>query len=122
MILTDKKHFKVGVLNSTSTDLMKQNSLEKKSEENDELPLRPNFDEKDNKMYNSLCLSNDINESGSHYICVEKNDAFKIQVQATGKKWIPTHGAVLYLNGEVVQGKKTFGKQCWFSGFKKGNG
>lgn len=33
-----------------------------------------------------------------------------------------TFGAVLYLNGEHIYGKKTLKKCGWFKGFKKGDG
>lgn len=125
MIESENGKFKVGVVNATSTELMKSKS------ENPDKPKSPvpkNFvphqiSSTKIKLYNALKLSSDAYDP-SHFICVEKDDAFKIKVEATDKsqKNPPHFGVVLYLNGELIHGKKTMSHYCWYVGFKKGKG
>ncbi|CDW84961.1 UNKNOWN [Stylonychia lemnae] len=57
-----------------------------------------------------------------HYICVDKDESFKIQVGAIDQSDKHTYGAVLFLDGQRVHGKKTFVSKTTFHGFKLGNG
>lgn len=57
-----------------------------------------------------------------NYICVESNDPFTIGVGCKNGQDTNTYGAVLYLDGVRVKGKKTFCKRTMFLGFKEGDG
>eukprot|EP00347_Sterkiella_histriomuscorum_P023151 403335754 len=57
-----------------------------------------------------------------NYICVDKDEAFKINVSAIDQNDRNTYGAVLYLDGQRVHGKKTFVSKTMFHGFKLGGG
>lgn len=56
------------------------------------------------------------------YICVEKDEAFHIQVKVENPHDRDTYGAVLWLDGQKVHGKKTFNTKTTFPGFKLGAG
>ena len=57
-----------------------------------------------------------------NYICVEKNEAFQVKVISTNMNDTDTYGAVLFLDGQRVHGKKTFRRVTNFPGYKKGGG
>lgn len=53
---------------------------------------------------------------------MEKNEPFQIGINVHNKQDSNTYGAVLYLDGIRVKGKKTFSKRSMFLGFKEGGG
>lgn len=57
-----------------------------------------------------------------HYICVEKDQPFQISISCEGSTDQKTYGAVLWLDGQKVAGKKTFRQKTMFQGFKLGGG
>lgn len=59
---------------------------------------------------------------GNQTICVDSNEAFRIGINATDRRDQETYGAVLFLDGQRVHGKKTFHGKTMFYGFKKGGG
>ena len=57
-----------------------------------------------------------------NYICVEKDEAFQLSIKNVDPHDTNTYGAVLFLDGQRVHGKKTFISKTHFYGFKSGNG
>ena len=64
----------------------------------------------------------DENGNKNNYVCVDRNEKFKVSCSKIDNFQRETYGAVLYLDGKRVQGMKTFDGISWFHGFKQGNG
>jgi len=56
------------------------------------------------------------------YISVEDGESFMVSIEARNRNDNTTYGAVLYIDGKRVFGKKTFKFRCMFNGFKLGGG
>ena len=68
-----------------------------------------------------LLKGNDMREA-RNYICVEQQESFQVKVISTNMNDTDTYGAVLFLDGQRVHGKKTFRRVTNFPGYKKGGG
>lgn len=55
-------------------------------------------------------------------ICVDGDEAFHLEISRVDKNDDTTYGAVLYLDGQRVHGKKTFRKRTMYPCFKLGGG
>ena len=73
------------------------------------------------KKYGSCRLGKEGSRP-QNYICVEKDDAFQIFINTIDQRDKKTYGAVLFLDGQRVHGKKTFSCKTVFHGFKMGGG
>ena len=74
------------------------------------------------KLYGSALLKTPFSDKTSTYICVEKNDSFTVKVASEERKDDKTYGAILYLDGQRIHGKKTFKGVSSFLGYKLGEG
>jgi hypothetical protein len=54
------------------------------------------------------------NPESAEYICVENGESFMVSVHCQNKTDVTTYGAVLYLDGKKVPGKKTFQRRTLF--------
>ena len=64
------------------------------------------------------CVNLRQNKQVNNYICVENGESFYVGISCVNKQDPTTYGAVLYLNGMRVPGKKTFKGRTTFQGFK----
>ena len=73
-------------------------------------------------LYNSERLYDEMTKENKNYICVDSHDTFEVKLIAAEPNDTQTYGAVLYLDGHRIPGKKTFRRVDKFPGFKKGKG
>ena len=74
------------------------------------------------KTYGCLKLKSPFKFEAQHYICVEQDAAFQIRIKTPNRDDEKTYGAVLYLDGQRIHGKKTFRGSTNFLGYKLGGG
>ena len=56
------------------------------------------------------------------YICVDNHETFQVKIIHMNQSESVTFGAVLYLDGHRIPGKKAFKNKTVFEGFKKAGG
>lgn len=96
---TEKGLFYVDVVNTT-----KYKTDEEKKDKEDPFS---------GKVYPSRTL-----RDGKTYICIDKDDSFRVQLQTADNGDKRHYGASLYIDGVRVKGKKTFKARSNFFGFK----
>ena len=70
--------------------------------------------------YNCERLFDPVQKTSSNYICVDDYEVFQVRIMQTDTNYKGTFGAVLYLDGHRIPGKKVFRKVTVFPGFKRG--
>ena len=75
-----------------------------------------------NRRYGCTFLRGPTSNESKLYICVEDAEEFQVGVTVDDRSDRTTYGAVLYLDGQKVHGKKTFAGRSMFLGFKLGGG
>ena len=74
------------------------------------------------KTYGGLKLKSPFRHEAEHYICVEKDAAFTVRIKVPDRNDENTYGAVLFLDGQRIAGKKTFRGVSNYLGYKLGGG
>ena len=73
-------------------------------------------------LINCERLFDSVPKIHKNYICVDNHETFQVKLYNANQSDTETYGAVLYLDGHRIPGKKTFTKKTCFPGFKKGSG
>ena len=74
------------------------------------------------KVYGCMRLKSNFKREAMNYICVDKNSPFSIRIRTDDRDNKEKYGAVLFLDGQRIHGKKTFACSSNFLGYKRGGG
>jgi hypothetical protein len=77
---------------------------------------------KDYPRYGCATLQLPAQTKTAKYVCVEDGESFMVSIETSNRYDDTTYGAVLYVDGKKVFGKKTFRNRALFQGFKLGRG
>ena len=80
--------------------------------------MRKNDIEKSQQSYHIERLHDPMEKTTEKYFCVENNDIFQVKLSAVDQDSANTYGAVLYLDGHRIPGKKIITQEHSFKGFK----